>query len=79
MDILISVFPALQSLPSLSINQFLLVLFIAYLFTKVLVSKNPKGPLPPGPRGLDSPYSGKYLSDPPVPMAKVHRVAEGIW
>ena len=52
MDILVSMFPALQSLPSLTINHSLLVLFTAYLFTKVLVSKNLKGPLPPGPRGL---------------------------
>jgi hypothetical protein len=52
MDILVSAFPALPSLPSLSINQFLLALFAAYLFIKVLVSKSAKGPLPPGPRGL---------------------------
>ena len=52
MDLLISVFPAFQSLPSLSIKQFLLLLFTGYLITKVLVSKNAKGPLPPGPRGL---------------------------
>ena len=25
-----------------------------------------------------SPRSGKYLSDPPVPMVEVHRVAEGV-
>ena len=52
MDIFVSVFPSLQSLPSLSINQSLLGLFTAYLFTKVLFSKKAKGPLPPGPRGL---------------------------
>ena len=52
MDLLASMFPALRSLPSLSINQSLLVLVTAYLCTKVLLSINAKGPLPPGPRGL---------------------------
>ena len=52
MDLLASMFPALRSLSSLSIDQSLLVLVTAYLFTKVLLSINAKGPLPPGPRGL---------------------------
>ena len=52
MDLLTSMFPALRSLPSLSINQSLLVLVTAYLCTKVLLSINAKGPLPPGPPGL---------------------------
>jgi hypothetical protein len=50
MDLLASMFPALRSL---STDQSLLVLVTAtYLFTKVLLSINAKGPLPPGPRGL---------------------------
>jgi hypothetical protein len=52
MDLLASMFPALQSLSSLSIYQSLLILVTAYLFTKALLSINAKGPLPPGPRGL---------------------------
>lgn len=52
MDLLAPMFPALRSLSSLSIAQSLLVLVTAYLFTKVLLSFNAKGPLPPGPRGL---------------------------
>ena len=52
MDLLASMFPALWSLPSLSIDQSLLVLVTAYLFTKLLLSINAKVPLPPGPRGL---------------------------
>ena len=52
MDLLASMFTALRPLSSLSINQSLLALVTAYLFTKVLLSINAKGPLPPGPRGL---------------------------
>jgi len=52
MDLLAPMFPALRSLSLLSIDQSLLVLVTAYLFTKVLLSINAKGPLPPGPRGL---------------------------
>jgi len=52
MDLLTSMFTALRPLSSLSINQSLLALATAYLFTKVLLSINAKGPLPPGPRGL---------------------------
>ncbi|KIM35577.1 hypothetical protein M413DRAFT_347955, partial [Hebeloma cylindrosporum] len=37
---------------SLSIDQSILVLFTAFLFTKVVFPKKSKGPLPPGPRGL---------------------------
>jgi hypothetical protein len=59
MDLLVSVFPAPRSL---SINQSLLVLVGAYLFTKVLFSKKAKGPLPPGPRGL--PFLGNIFQIP---------------
>ena len=52
MDLLASIFTALRPLSSLSINQSLLALVTAYLFIKVLLSINAKGPLPPGPRGL---------------------------
>jgi hypothetical protein len=62
MDRLHSVFPALWSLPSLSIDQSLLALFTAYFFTKVVFSKKAKGPLPPGPRGL--PFLGNIFQIP---------------
>jgi hypothetical protein len=52
MDLPSSVFPALRSLSSMTIEQSLLALFTAYLFTKVVFTKKAKGPLPPGPRGL---------------------------
>ena len=52
MDLLASVFPALRLLFSISIERSLLALFTAYLFTKVVITKKAKGPLPPGPRGL---------------------------
>jgi hypothetical protein len=62
MDPLISMFPSLRSLPSLSFNNTLLALFTVYLFTKVVVSKKSKGPLPPGPRGL--PFLGNIFQIP---------------
>jgi len=52
MELLASMFPGFRPLSSLSINQSLLALVTAYLFTKVLLSIKAKGPLPPGPRGL---------------------------
>jgi len=52
MDLLVAMFPSLQSLSSLSVDQSLLILVTVYLLTKVLLSINAKGPLPPGPRGL---------------------------
>ncbi|KIM46552.1 hypothetical protein M413DRAFT_24257 [Hebeloma cylindrosporum] len=52
MDLLPSTVTALRPLLSLSLNQSLLALVATYLFTKVLLSINAKGPLPPGPRGL---------------------------
>ncbi|KDR81197.1 hypothetical protein GALMADRAFT_116228 [Galerina marginata CBS 339.88] len=54
MDPFVSVFSALRSLPPLPIYiyQSLLVLFTVCLCAKVLFSKNTKGSLPPGPRGL---------------------------
>ena len=65
MNLLVSVFPALQSLPSLSLNQSLLLLFTGYLITKILLSK---GPLPPGPRGL--PVLGNIFQTPQFPWLK---------
>jgi hypothetical protein len=52
MDRLASMLPALRPLSLLSVYQSLLISVTAYLFSKVLLSFNAKGPLPPGPRGL---------------------------
>ena len=68
MDLLASMFPAPRSLASLSIDQFLLVLVTAYLFTKVLLSINTKSPLPPGPRGL--PVLGNIFQIPKLQWLK---------